>query len=64
MNQFDCHANCFVDICKSQEFLDTNILLLLFKIIIIIIIIITLKKCKDNTYKRDKEREILRFKKY
>ena len=23
-----------------------------------------LKKCKDNKYKRDKEREILRFKKY
>ena len=62
MNQFDYHANCFVDICKSQEFLDTNILLLFStkkKIIII-----TLKKCIDNTYKRDKEREILRFKKY
>ena len=32
--------------------------------IIIIIIIITLKKFKDNTYIRDKEREILRFKNY
>ena len=61
MNQFDCHANCFVDICKSEEFLDTNILLLFKKknnnnd---------NLKKFKDNTYKRDKEREILRFKNY